>query len=64
MVEIVELEKLGMTKGDLAKALGIRPQTIYRWKKLPGYVEAYLRLSLMIQAAGGCEAYKYGTAKD
>ena len=49
MIDIPELRELGMTKDDLARELGINKRTIYRWKKIPGYVEAYLRLKLLLK---------------
>ena len=49
MIEIVELELLGMSKLDLARELGLHPKTVYGWKKLPGYVEAFLRLKMLLK---------------
>lgn len=43
-MDIPELKELGMSKLDLARELGLHPKTVYGWKKVPGYVEAYLRL--------------------
>jgi DNA-binding XRE family transcriptional regulator len=55
MIEIPELKVLGMSKADLAKEMGISPETVYRWKKVPGYVEAYLKLRLLQKTARKCE---------
>lgn len=33
-----------MTKKDLAKRLRVAPVTVYMWKSLPPYAEAYLAL--------------------
>lgn len=40
------LEKAGMKKVDLARALGVQPGTVYRWtdESVPAYAWAYLQL--------------------
>lgn len=42
------LEKAGMRKVDLARALGIQPGTVYRWtdETVPAYAWAYLQLKV------------------
>lgn len=39
-----QLKELGMTKAELAKALGILRATVYKWKVIPEYVHGYLIL--------------------
>lgn len=48
------LQGLGMSKAELAKELGLRPNTVYRWsvEKVPEYVWAYLRLKAGEQGNG------------
>ena len=36
------LKQLNMTKKDLADALKVTPEAVYRWTGIPGYAEAYL----------------------
>lgn len=43
------LEQLSMTKAEMARELGVKPNTVYRWKDadVPLYVWAWIRLKLM-----------------
>ena len=36
------LKQLNMTKKDLADALGITPEAVYRWEDTPKYADAYI----------------------
>jgi len=39
---VTRLSALGMTKQDLAQSLGVSLSSIYHWRELPKYVQAYL----------------------
>jgi len=53
MNELTEcLEKLKWSKAELARRLGVDPHTISRWRKIPGYAEAYVLLMMKVREAG------------
>ncbi len=55
------LKTSGLSKTDLAMALGMRPDTMYRWRDaVPTYVTAYLELVVEIQQL---KSYINGAAK-
>ena len=39
---VTRLSAIGMTRKDLAQSLGVSLSSIYHWRELPKYVEAYL----------------------
>ena len=39
---VSRLSALGMTKEDLSRSLGVSLSSIYHWRELPKYVQAYL----------------------
>jgi len=41
-----DVEKAGRTQGELAVELGVRPETLSRWKKLPGFADAVYILAM------------------
>lgn len=43
-------QRAGITKAELARRLKMNPNTVYKWKYLPGYAEAYLELLIELQA--------------
>lgn len=45
-MDIPELKELGMTKAELAVALGIKLESVWKWKRVPEYVQGYLLLML------------------
>lgn len=45
------LDKLGMTQAQFARLLQIDPNTVGRWRKIPGYASAYITLALSISEA-------------
>lgn len=47
------LKRLGMKKVELARSLGMKPGTVYRWtdESCPEHVEAYLRLRASYESA-------------
>lgn len=42
---VVILGRLGWSKAELSRRVGLHPITVYRWKVVPGPVAAYLRLA-------------------
>lgn len=35
----MELRKLGLTKAEFARLIGLSPLTVYQWKQVPSYAE-------------------------
>lgn len=43
------LRRAGLSKAGLARLLGMSPGSAYRWKPVPSYVMAYLRLYVKVK---------------
>lgn len=39
---VTRLQAIGMTRQELASSLGVSLSSIYHWREIPKYVEAYL----------------------
>lgn len=46
------LAELGWSQNELARRVGVHSSTVSQWRRVPGPVQAYLRLRLMIHRAG------------
>ena len=51
------LKQLGMTKKDLAEALGITPESVYRWDTPPKYALVYLDMKETVDKADDLVQY-------
>lgn len=50
--ELLEiLAELGWSQNELARRIGVRSSTVSQWKRVPGPVQAYLRLKLVLVRA-------------
>jgi len=65
------LKVLGMSQGDLARDIGVRPETVYRWCKgnhpIPGSVAKVIETYLQMQAekiAGEFNGTERGSAEE
>lgn len=52
------LGELGWSKAELARRLGLDPNTVTRWKQPPGYAKEYLRVMLLIKEALGDQSFR------
>lgn len=54
------LVRSGLTKDALARALGVRAGTVSAWRdeRVPGYVVAYLRVRIELDAMKALEALR------
>ena len=52
-----ELSEMGWTGSELARRLGVDPDTVSRWRRgripIPGYASAYLTLAVRAKAVLG-----------
>ena len=49
-LELLEiLAELGWSQNELARRVGVHSSTVSQWKRVPGPVQAYLRLRVMVE---------------